>query len=207
MAERTYSDPITNISERDRTGATVKLDMLLETTTGITSVEDAMQGQLSGVDIMGSGNPGSGSSIVIRGLGTLGNSAPLIVLDGIPQDVRADGDFDYSTADIEDIGQLASIAPQDIKSIEVLKDASTTAIWGSKGANGVIQIETTKGSYGKTKFTYQTKLIQALPRPNLPMLNGDEYIMLQLEELHAPSGIYDLPVELSGDSRLLGKDF
>jgi len=207
VAEKTYSDPITNISERDRTGASVKLDMLLESTSGLTSVEDAMQGQLSGVDIMGSGSPGAGSSIVIRGLGTLGNSAPLIVLDGIPQDVRADGDFDYSTADVEDIGQLASIAPQDIKSIEVLKDASTTAIWGSKGANGVILIETRKGSYGKTKFTYQSKLIQNIPQPNIPMLNGDEYIMLQLEELFAPTGIYDLPIELSGDPRLLGKDY
>jgi len=207
VADRGYVDPITNISERDKTGSSVKLEILESTTAGITSLEDAMQGQMSGVSIVGSGDPGSGGSIVIRGLGTLGNSEPLIVLDGIPQDVKADGDFDFSSADVEDIGQLVSIAPQDIKSIEVLKDASTTAIWGSKGANGVIQIETKRGSYGKTKFTYQLKRIWSIPKPYLPMLNGDEYIMLQLEELHAPKGIYTLPAELSGDPRLLGKDF
>jgi len=207
VADQAYTDPITNVSERDRTGSSVKLEILESTTAGVTSLEDAMQGQMSGVSIVGSGDPGSGGSIVIRGLGTLGNSEPLIVLDGIPQDVRADADFDFSTADVEDIGQLVSIAPQDIKSIEVLKDASTTAIWGSKGANGVIQIETKRGAFGKTKFTYQLKRIWSIPKPYLPMLNGDEYIMLQLEELHAPTGIYSLPPELSGDPRLLGKDF
>lgn len=207
VAERGYSDPITNIAERDKTGSSVKLDLIDATTAGLTSVEDAMQGQMSGVDIIGSGDPGSGGAIVIRGLSTLGNSEPLLVLDGIPQDVRAQGDFDFSSADIEDIGQLVSIAPQDIKSIEVLKDAATTAIWGSRGANGVIQIETRKGSYGITKFTYQSKFIWNIPRSNLPMLNGDEYIMLQLEELHAPTGLYELPDELSGDPKLLGQDY
>ncbi len=207
VAERIYTDPLTNIAERDQTGSSVKLELPDAVTAGIISVDDAMQGQLSGVSVTGSGSPGSGSSIVIRGLGTLGNSEPLIVLDGIPQDVRAQGDFDFSTADVEDIGQLVSIAPQDIKTIEVLKDASTTAVWGTRGANGVIQIETKKGSFGKTKFTYQMKLIQNSPKPGLPMLNGDEYIMLQLEEQHAPTGIYELPPELSGDPKLLGKDY
>jgi TonB-linked SusC/RagA family outer membrane protein len=207
VAQRRYVDPITGITDRDRTGSAVSLDLDPSTTAGITSVEDAMQGQLSGVEIMGSGDPGAGGSIVIRGLGTLGNSAPLIVVDGIPQDVNVSGDLDFSTADVEDISSLVSIAPQDIKSLVVLKDAATLAIWGSRGANGVIQIETKKGMVGKTKFTYQSKLIQEIPRPPIPMLNGDEYIMLQLEERHAPTGIYEVPPELSGDIKLLGEDF
>ena len=81
VAERGYSDPITNIAERDKTGSSVKLDLIDATTAGLTSVEDAMQGQMSGVDIIGSGDPGSGGSIVIRGLSTLGNSEPLLVVD------------------------------------------------------------------------------------------------------------------------------
>ena len=207
VAERRYIDPITGITERDRTGSSVTLDLDPSTTAGITSIEDAMQGQLSGVEIMGGGDPGSGGSIVIRGLGTLGNSAPLIVVDGIPQDVNVSRDLDFSTADIEDISSLVSIAPQDIRSLVVLKDAATLAIWGSRGANGVIQIETKRGVMGKTKFTYQSKLIQDNPRPPIPMLNGDEYIILQLEERHAPTGIYEVPPELSGDIRLLGEDY
>jgi len=206
-AERRSMDPLTNISERDRTGSSVKLEMTQMIESGITSAEDALQGQLSGVDIITSGDPGSGSSIVIRGLSTLGNANPLIVVDGIPQDVKPSEGFDFSSADVEDISDLVNIAPQDIRSIEVLKDAASTAVWGTKGANGVLLIETHRGKLGKTKFTYQSKLTLTVPIEPIPMLNGDEYIMMQLEELHAPKGIFSLPPELSNDPLLLGKDY
>ena len=207
VAERGSIDPLTNVTERDQTGSTVRLDMSEMMESGITSAEDALQGQLSGVDIVGGGDPGSGASIVIRGLSTLGNANPLIVVDGIPQDIKPSEGFDFGSADAEDIGDLVNITPQDIKTISVLKDAASTAVWGSRGANGVILIETHRGKLGKTVFTYQSKLTSVLPPEQLPMLDGDEYVMMQLEELHAPSGIFTLPDELSGDPEILGSNY
>ncbi len=207
VGTRTTSDPLSNIAERDRTSSTAKIDMSELLATGVVSADDAMQGQLSGVDIVSSGSPGSGANIVIRGMGTLGNSTPLIVVDGIPQDVKGASDFDFSTADQEGIGSLVSISPQDIKSIEVLKDAGSVAVWGSKGANGVLLIETLRGVRGRTRFSYQNKTSFSKAPPDLPLLNGDEYIMLQLEELHAPTGLFNVPAELSGDPTILGINY
>jgi outer membrane receptor protein involved in Fe transport len=82
---------------------------------------------VTGLDIVSaSGDPGSGSQLVIRGLSSMGNSKPLIVIDGIPQN-RVREDFDLTSATSEDIGNLINTALQDIKSIEVLKDAASTA--------------------------------------------------------------------------------
>jgi len=206
-AEKRSTNPYSNISEKDRTGARASVDMSELSTAGIVSVDEALQGQISGLSIVSGGDPGSGGAIVIRGLGTLSSSQPLIVMDGIAQDVRISSDFDFASANLEDISELVNIAPQDIKSIEVLKDAAETAVWGSRGANGVLLIETLTGVKGETRFNYSVKLSQAHASPSIPMLSGDEYIMLQLEELHAPNGIYILPDELSGDPYLLGIDF
>ena len=192
-------DHLTGVSFRDQTGSSVKVDM--DKLSGIAgaSIESALQGQVSGLDIVSaSGAPGSGSNIVIRGMGSIGNTNPLIVIDGIPQDIKSD-DFNFSSADQHDLGQLLNIAPQDIKSVEVLKDAATTAIWGSKGANGVLVIETHRGSRGKITFNYQYKLSANIQPPSIPMLNGDEYITLQREAWHNAYGIYDIPPEISYD--------
>jgi TonB-linked SusC/RagA family outer membrane protein len=193
-------DPITGITERNVISSRVKVDMSESAVMGVASAGEALQGKVSGVDIMSvSGNPGSGASIVIRGLGSLGNSQPLIVVDGIKQNVNVDADFSFASADQEDLGSLVNIAPQDIKSIEVLKDAASTAVWGSEGADGVLLIETFRGSKGKTQFFYNSKFTLNLQPPPIPMLNGDEYIMLQLEEWHNARGIFDLPPEIAYD--------
>ncbi|MCK4749405.1 MAG: TonB-dependent receptor plug domain-containing protein, partial [Bacteroidales bacterium] len=183
------NDPLTNVAERDITSSRVKVDMIDSRHIGATSAEEALQGQISGVDILASsGDPGSGSQIVIRGLGSLGNAKPLIVIDGVSMDIRIDPNYDFGSADQEDIGDLVNIAPQDIKSIEVLKDAASSAVWGSKGADGVLLIETFRGKRGRTKFDYQGKYTLNIQPPAIPMLNGDEYIMLQLEEHHNALG-------------------
>ncbi|MCP4313042.1 MAG: SusC/RagA family TonB-linked outer membrane protein [Bacteroidetes bacterium] len=193
-------DALTGVAERDITGSRVKIDMMQSKHMGIASADQAMQGQMSGVDIMAvSGNPGSGSQIVIRGLSSLGGARPLIVVDNIHQDVRIDQSFDFASADQEDIGDLVNISPMDIKSIEVLKDASSTAVWGSKGANGVLLIETQRGRVGKTVFEYQGKYTINQQPPSIPMLNGNEYIMLQLEQLHNQNGVFELPQEIAYD--------
>jgi len=193
-------DNMTGIAERDNTGSRVKVDMSSAAHIGASSADEALQGTISGVDIMSaSGDPGSGTSIVIRGLTSLGGAKPLIVVDNIAQDVIGMADFDFASADQEDIGDLVNIATQDIKSIEVLKDASTTAIWGSRGANGVLLIETFRGQKGKTRFSYQGKYTLNLQPPAIPMLNGDEYITLQLDALHNENPYFGLPPEIAYD--------
>ncbi len=197
VAKKSDTDPLTGVSIRDRTTASVKVDMAQFRNASGLSVDDALQGQVTGLDIMSSGAPGSGSSIVIRGLGSLGNSKPLIVVDGIAQNITIGSDFDLASSNQEDIGALLNIAPQDIKSIEVLKDATSTAVWGSKGADGVLLIETNRGSKGKTSFNFQYKHTLKKQPPPIPMLNGDEYITMQLDELQNALGIFEVPDEIA----------
>src|SRR4030042_1240161 len=188
-----------NIDDRDNASSTVKVDLVDMRNAGVLSASDALQGRVSGLDIIAaSGDPGSGSQLVIRGLSSMGNNKPLIVIDGIPQN-NVSGDFDLSSADQEDISNLINIALQDIKSIEILKDAASTAIYGSRGADGVLLIETHKGRLGKVQFDYQYKNSMNFQQPAIPIMNGDEYIMLQLEEWHNSRGIFDVPPEIAYD--------
>ncbi len=190
---------MTGVAKRDITGSQVSINMDDSKHMGVVSAEEALQGRISGLDIMTSGNPGGGSQIVIRGLGSLGGSTPLIVVDDIPQDIRIDDSFDFGSADQEDIGDLVNISPQDIKSIDVLKDAASAAIWGSKGADGVLLIKTRRGARGKTRFEYQGKYTVNIQPPPIPMLTGDEYIMMQLEQLLNQKGLFDIPPEIAYD--------
>jgi TonB-dependent SusC/RagA subfamily outer membrane receptor len=190
---------LTNIDDRDNASSTVKVELAEMRDAGVVSAADALQGKVTGLDIISaSGDPGSGSQLVIRGLSSMGNNKPLIVIDGIPQ-FRVSGDFDLSSADQEDISNLINIALQDIKSIEILKDAASTAVYGSRGADGVLLIETYKGRLGKVQFDYQYKNSINFQPPAIPMLSGDEYIMLQLEEWHNSRGVFDIPPEIAYD--------
>lgn len=192
VAEAKSSNSLTNIDDRDKASSSVKIDLMDMQDAGVLSAADALQGKISGLDIIASsGDPGSGSQLVIRGLSGMGNNQPLIVIDGIPQ-FRVSSSFDLSSADSEDISNLINIALQDIKSIEVLKDAASTAIYGSRGADGVLLIETHKGRMGKVQFDYQYRNNLNIQPDPIPMLNGDEYIMLQLEEWHNARGVFDV---------------
>lgn len=111
-----------------------------------TSLEQAMQGRIAGVQVMqNSGAPGGGISVQIRGINSLNGNEPLYVIDGIAQSGSTSGS---SSA-------LASINPSDITNIEVLKDASATAIYGSRASNGVVLITTKRGEAGKAKIQYE----------------------------------------------------
>lgn len=200
VAESRSQNSLTNIADRDKASASVKIDLLDMQDAGITSAADALQGKISGLDIISaSGDPGSGSQLVIRGLSSMGNNQPLVVIDGVPQFKIEKGSVDLSSADSEDISNLINIALQDIKSIEVLKDAASTAIYGSRGADGVLLIETHKGRMGKVQFDYQYKNNYSVQPPSIPMLNGDEYIMLQLEEWHNAYGVFNIDPEIAYD--------
>ena len=192
-------DPLTGIADEDNASATSKITFSDIQITGSASPGDALQGAVTGLDVISaSGDPGSGSQLVIRGLSTLGNAFPLIVVDGIPRTVQGTN-FDFTTATQEDLGNLINVAPQDIKSIKVLKDAASTAAWGSQGANGVLLIETNRGTKGKITYNYNYQTSLNVQPEAIPMLNGDEYVTMQLEELHNALGNFNLPKELAYD--------
>lgn len=196
-AESKSRNLLTNVEDRDNASASVKVDLEELKSIGVSSAAEALQGKVSGLDIISaSGDPGSGSQIVIRGLSSMGNNKPLIVIDGIPQ-FKVGSDFELSSASAEDISNLINVAVQDIRSIEVLKDAASTAIYGSRGADGVLIIETKRGRMGKVQFDYQYKQSLKIEPAAIPLLSGDEYIMLQLEEWHNSIGIFGIPNEIS----------
>ena len=153
----------------------------------LTTVDEALQGRIAGLDIVAnSGNLGSGTSMRLRGVSTItGNSEPLIVVDGNVWETNTN-DFDPSSANDEKFAELLNINPEDIESISVLKDAAATAIWGSQGSNGVIEIKTKRGTRGKTRVTYSLRLTGTYQPEGYKMLNGDEYTMLLKEEYFNP---------------------
>ncbi|MDP4277940.1 MAG: SusC/RagA family TonB-linked outer membrane protein [Bacteroidota bacterium] len=166
------------ITTREQTFASqrIKMDDVLEGVP-VTSVEEALQGHMAGVDIIASGDPGAKSSIRIRGTATLNSNAdPLIVINGVPYSTNIDDSFDFATANNEDYADMLNINPYDIESIEVLKDAASTAIYGTKGANGVLLITTKKGNKGKTRFTFSDKETSKIEPDAIPMLDGNEYV-------------------------------
>lgn len=131
-----------------------------------TSLEQAMQGRIAGVNVtQNSGAPGGGISVQIRGINSLNGNEPLYVVDGIAMSGQ--------TSDNTSV--LASINPSDITSIEVLKDASATAIYGSRASNGVVLITTKRGQDGKAKINYEGYMgWQSLPK-QLKMMNLPQY--------------------------------
>ena len=152
----------------------------------LTTVDEALQGRIAGLDIVAnSGNLGSGTSMRLRGVSTInGSSEPLIVVDGNVWQTGGqtiDGDMNE-----EKFAQLLNINPEDIESISVLKDAAATAIWGSQGSNGVIEIKTKRGTRGKTRVSYSFRLTGTYQPKGYELLNGDEYTMMMKEEYFNP---------------------
>lgn len=173
------------VSYKNITSAVERLDLKGVDEIPATSLGDALQGKMANVDIVSnSGAPGSGMSIRIRGISSLSTSSePLIVLDGIPQETQIADDFDFATATDEDVSGLVNMSPADIESIEVLKDAAATAVWGSRGANGVLLIKTKQGSVGRMSFSVTQKLNYKFEPKGIPQLNGNQYISLMHDEL------------------------
>ncbi|WP_257669691.1 SusC/RagA family TonB-linked outer membrane protein [Parapedobacter tibetensis] len=167
------------ISYRDQVSATERFNMEEVELMPFTSIESGIQGRMANVDIVAGADPGSRSSIRIRGTSSLNaNSEPLIVVDGVPYPTNIQSGFDFATANDEDFGSLVNISPNDIESIEVLKDAAATAIWGSKGANGVLVFTTKRGKQGKTRFSFSSKLDMKREPGTIPLLDGSQYVSL-----------------------------
>ena len=156
---------------------------------GITSVDEALQGRIAGLDIVAnSGDLGAGTSMRLRGastVSTLTSNEPLIVVNGNVWNVDL-SDFDTATANDEKFAQLLNVNTEDIEDIQVLKDAAATAIWGSQGANGVIEIKTKRGRRGAPQVTYSVKMTMTHQPEGIKLLNGDQYTMLLKESYFNP---------------------
>ena len=169
-----------NVEARSSTIATATLETKEIQEVGASSIDQALSGRLSGVDVgTTTGDPGAGMSIRIRGTASINGSAnPLIVVDGMPYETQIPSDFNFGTADEQGYAQLLNIAPTDIKDITVLKDAASTAVWGSRAANGVLIINTKRGTIGKPAITYNLKASLSRQPSAIPLLNGDQYSTL-----------------------------
>ena len=163
----------------DLTGSTTSVNADDFNNGAIMAPEQLMQGKVSGVNItLNSGEPGANSVVRIRGGTsiTAGND-PLYVIDGFPV---AFSSASFEKADEDRMPSLASnplnmINPSDIKSIDILKDASATAIYGSRGANGVILITTKSGQKGKSRIEYDSYVSVSSVRKKIDLLSADEY--------------------------------
>ncbi|MCW3115372.1 MAG: SusC/RagA family TonB-linked outer membrane protein [Segetibacter sp.] len=154
-------------NKRDVTGAVKSIKSEAFNRGIINSPQQLLQGKVSGVNVTSaSGEPGAIQGITIRGPGGVRTgSTPLFVVDGLPLDNSSTGGGD----------PLNFINPQDIESIDVLKDASATAIYGSRGANGVILITTKRGKAGVSTLAYSTSLGYSKIARMLPVLTADEF--------------------------------
>lgn len=173
--------------KRDLTGAVSSISQEELQNTVVTNLDQALQGRVAGVQVtQNSGQPGGGASIRIRGANSItGSSEPLYVIDGIP--FQGDGTtvsgFDWAGGanGQNRVNPLSTINPNDIVSIEVLKDASATAIYGARAANGVVLITTRKGKEGEAKISYNGYYaIQSLPN-KLDMMNLPDYAAYQVQ--------------------------
>ncbi len=141
----------------------------------VTSVDQALQGRAAGVQVtQNSGSPGGGISVSIRGTNSLNGNEPLYVIDGVAVDGKSS---DGKTS------ALAAINPSDIVSMEILKDASATAIYGSRASNGVVIVTTKRGQAGRTHVTYDGYYaLQQIPK-RLKTMNLREYAQLYNERV------------------------
>lgn len=176
------------IPERELSIASQTIDMKEFEGLAMTSVDEALQGRISGLDIVSnSGNLGSGTTMRLRGVSSInGSSEPLIVVDGNVFESDYKSNFNYASATEDQYAELLNVNPDDIASITVLKDAAACAIWGSQGANGVIEIKTKRGHRGKTRVTYSYRATLTHQPKGINLLNGDQYTMLMKEAYYNP---------------------
>lgn len=149
----------------------------------ITNLDQSLQGRATGVQAMAtSGAPGSSSSIRVRGQSTINaNAEPLYVIDGVIVQGGGNSGADFGLGDalgngkVSTVSPLSTINPSDIVSMEILKDASATAIYGAQGSNGVVLITTKRGKSGEAKFTYDGMFAVNHQNKRLDMMNLREY--------------------------------
>jgi TonB-dependent starch-binding outer membrane protein SusC len=166
----------------DLTGAVASVTRKDFVNKPFTSPDQILGGRVSGVNIANrSGDPGAPIDVRIRGIGTTGTNQPLWVIDGVP--IVQTTNVTVNTASQTETNPLAGINSNDIESIDVLKDASASAIYGARAANGVIIVTTRRGKEGRTSLSYDGFYgVQFVPKNRrLDILNVEEYIAFQSE--------------------------
>ena len=160
------------VRKKDLTGSVAKADMNELLNTPVGSFDQTLGGRIAGVNVSSSeGTPGGTMNIVIRGNNSLTqDNSPLYVIDGFP---------------VEDAAIASTINPSDIESLDILKDASATAIYGARGANGVVIITTKKGKVGKAQITYDGSVTMHHVTRTIPMMDAYEFVKLQAETYQA----------------------
>ena len=186
VGRRTNSGGLT-IQKKEMTVSTQTMSMEQVEGLAFTSADEALQGEIAGLDIVSnSGNLGSGTQMRLRGVTTItGDANPLIVVDDKIFD-NPDENFDFQNATEEQYASLLSVNVDDIASITVLKDAAATAVWGSRGSNGVLLITTKHGVRGKPRVNFSYKFTGTWQPDGYKLLDGDSYSMLLKEEFYNP---------------------
>ena len=140
----------------------------------IASIDGALQGKAPGVQVIqNAGNPGNGMSVRVRGMASISaNSDPLYVVDGVP---IVAGDISQLGLGGQTPAAVSGLSPDDIDHVDILKDAAATAIYGSRGSNGVVVITTKRGLEGKTSVTFNSYIGSQSASKRVSLLTGPEY--------------------------------
>jgi TonB-linked SusC/RagA family outer membrane protein len=172
------------MKKSDITGSVTSVKTEELSRSGSISIDQALAGKVAGVTVtQSSGVPGSGSFVKIRGISSMQGSAPLYVIDGVPMDNTSLSSINGGEAG-GTLSPLSSINPNDIESMEILKDASATAIYGSRGANGVVLITTKSGKSGIGKIEVNAEYgITAIP-DFIDLQDANQYVLTRNEGLY-----------------------
>lgn len=188
------------VKKSDLTGAVSSVKAAELKQTPIANFVQGLQARASGVQVtQNSGAPGGSISVRIRGNSSIsGSSEPLYVVDGFPisgsDNPLAGGGSSFGTDNGNRLSVLSTLNPNDIESMEVLKDASATAIYGTRGANGVVLITTKRGKTGQTRVNYEGYYGQQQIRRTLPLLNATQFAQYENEVSGQP--LYPNPEQL-----------
>ena len=182
------------MKKSDLTGAVGSVGAKDMKNSPISNVGQALQGKVAGLQIIDSGKPGDNVTIRVRGIGSINDSNPLIVIDGVPTDLG-----------------LNSINMADVERVDVLKDASATAIYGSRGANGVVMVTTRKGENGKGKLSFSANWAVQNVMNQPEMLNASQYAAYSNDMLSAAgqttNPLWANPSSLTSSTDWLGEMF
>ncbi|WP_418122913.1 SusC/RagA family TonB-linked outer membrane protein [Chryseobacterium sp. PTM-20240506] len=189
------------VKDKERTGSIAKVSAKDIENQPVTNVLSTVQGRMAGVNItQNSGVPGGGYSIQIRGRNSLrtyanseiDGSQPLYIVDGVPVGSGMTATYGANILSDANLNPLSNISPNDIESIEVLKDADATAIYGSRGANGVVLVTTKRAKKGSLGLSFNTSYALSSSLSNLTMMNTKQYLGMR-RQAYANDGISVYP--------------
>jgi TonB-linked SusC/RagA family outer membrane protein len=177
------------VMKKDLTGAVASIKGSDMKTQGVSSLTKSLQGKMPGVTIESAGgDPGSGTRILIRGVGTLGNASPLYIVDGVQ------------------VSNINNISSSDIESLDVLKDASAAAIYGSRAANGVVLVTTKAGRAGKPAVQFNANFGNQQIAHRVDVLNAEQWARIS-NAAHDAAGLQELAIAQNPNQLGAGTDW